>query len=65
MLEGETGLLVEEGDVKAMIEAFVAVPTLAKGLGSAGYRRAAASFGWEHERARLRGWLFGEPRART
>jgi colanic acid/amylovoran biosynthesis glycosyltransferase len=61
VIEGETGLLVDEGDVKAMVEAFVAIPALARELGSAGYRRAAANFGWEHERARLRGWLFGEP----
>ena len=60
VIEGETGLLGDEGDVRAMAEHFLAVPTQAATLGAAGYRRAAAIYGWEHERARLRGWLFGE-----
>jgi colanic acid/amylovoran biosynthesis glycosyltransferase len=59
VIDGETGLLVDEGDVAAMAEAFVAVPEIAARLGEAGRRRAAALYGWEHERARLRGWLFG------
>ena len=60
VLEGETGLLCDEGDVAGMAAAFLAVPERARQLGAAGYRRAAANYGWEHERARLRGWLFGE-----
>lgn len=60
VIEGETGLLVDEEDVAGMAEAFLAVPPIAAALGQAGYRRAASMYGWEHERARLRGWLFGE-----
>jgi colanic acid/amylovoran biosynthesis glycosyltransferase len=60
VIEGETGLLCNEGDVRAMAAAFLAAPARAAALGAAGYRRAAANYGWEHERARLRGWLFGE-----
>jgi colanic acid/amylovoran biosynthesis glycosyltransferase len=59
VIEGETGLLVDELDVRGMAAAFVAVPERARDLGEAGYRRAAALYGWRHERARLRGWLFG------
>jgi colanic acid/amylovoran biosynthesis glycosyltransferase len=60
VIEGETGLLCDEGDVRAMAEAFLAAPARAAQFGAAGYRRAAANYGWEHERARLRGWLFEE-----
>ena len=55
--EGRTGLLVDEGDVRAMAEAILAAPARAAELGSAGARRAARLYGWEHERARLLGWL--------
>lgn len=60
VIEGETGLLSDEGDVRGMAQAFLAVSDRAVGLGKAGYRRAAAMYGWQHERARLRGWLFGD-----
>jgi glycosyltransferase involved in cell wall biosynthesis len=60
VIEGETGLLCDEGDVRGMAEALLAAPARASRLGAAGYRRAAANYGWEHERARLRGWLFEE-----
>ena len=60
VIDGETGLLGDEGDVRAMAEHFLAAPAQAERLGGAGYRRAGALYGWEHERARLRGWLFGE-----
>lgn len=60
VLEGETGLLCDEGDVAGMAAAFLAVPERARQFGATGHRRAAANYGWEHERARLRGWLFGE-----
>jgi glycosyltransferase involved in cell wall biosynthesis len=53
VIEGETGLLVDENDVKGMAEAFLRVPPLAGALGQAGYRRAAANYGWEHEKGRL------------
>ncbi|HEY1427266.1 MAG TPA: glycosyltransferase [Caulobacteraceae bacterium] len=54
---GETGLLVEEGDVAGMAEAMVAVTSRAAGFGVAGRRKALAEYGWEHERARLARWL--------
>jgi len=60
VVEGETGLLVDEGDVGAMAEAFVAVPAIAARLGAAGRQRAEALYGWEQEHARLADWLFGE-----
>jgi glycosyltransferase involved in cell wall biosynthesis len=53
VIEGETGLLVEEGDVKGMAEAFLRVSPLAEALGQAGYRKAAANYGWQHEKARI------------
>ena len=58
VIEGETGLLVDEGDVKGMAEAFLQVPHKASILGDAGYRRAAANFAWSHEKSRLERWLF-------
>jgi colanic acid/amylovoran biosynthesis glycosyltransferase len=58
VVEHETGLLVDEGDVGGMADAFVEVPTLAAQLGASGRRRAEALYGWERERARLNGWLF-------
>ena len=61
VIEGETGLLVDELDVRGMAAAFAAVPERATALGRAGYRRAAAMYDWRQERARLRGWLFGAP----
>jgi glycosyltransferase involved in cell wall biosynthesis len=60
---GETGLLIDEGDVNAMAEAMLAIAPMAAALGAAGRRRALASYGWPHERARLAGWLFGEAAA--
>jgi colanic acid/amylovoran biosynthesis glycosyltransferase len=58
VLEGETGLLVDENDAEGMAQAFLAVPSIAAKLGEAGYRRAAANYSWDHEKARLRYWLF-------
>jgi len=58
VIESETGLLVDEGDVSAMAEAFVAIPPMAARLGAAGRRRAESLYGWEQERSRLAGWLF-------
>lgn len=63
VVHGETGLIVEEGDVSAMAEAMLAIAPLAAALGAAGRRRALANYGWPHERARLAGWLFGEATA--
>ena len=58
VVEGETGLLVDEGDVAGMAEAFLAVTARAQELGASGYARASASYGWAHERERLRHYLF-------
>lgn len=60
VVHGETGLIVEEGDVAGMAEAMLAIGPVAAGYGAAGRRRALANYGWSHERARLAGWLFGE-----
>lgn len=58
VIEGETGLLGDEGDVDAMAEAFLSIPPLAAAMGRAGHREALAKHSWEGERARLRHWLF-------
>jgi glycosyltransferase involved in cell wall biosynthesis len=60
VVAGETGLLIDEGDVDGMAEAMLAIAPMAVALGAAGRRRALAYYGWPHERARLAGWLFGE-----
>ncbi len=60
VVDGETGLLIDEGDVNGMAEAMLAVAPMAAALGAAGRRRALANYGWPQERARLAGWLFGE-----
>jgi glycosyltransferase involved in cell wall biosynthesis len=60
VLDGETGLLVDEGDTGGMAQAILAARDRASTLGAAGRARAAALYGWEQERTRLRGWLFGE-----
>ncbi|HEY1750128.1 MAG TPA: glycosyltransferase family 4 protein [Caulobacteraceae bacterium] len=57
VIHGQTGLLVEEGDVAGMAEAMLAVAPIAARLGAAGRERAMAEYGWEHERARLAAWL--------
>src|SRR5262249_5908595 len=58
VIDGQTGLLVNEGDVEAMAEAFLRVTSMASVLGGAGYQRAAANYGWTHEKSRLERWLF-------
>jgi colanic acid/amylovoran biosynthesis glycosyltransferase len=58
VVEGVTGLLVDEGHVQHMAEAFLKVTSLASDFGKAGYRRAAAQFASEHEKCRLNHWLF-------
>jgi glycosyltransferase involved in cell wall biosynthesis len=60
VVHGETGLLIDEGDVNGMAEAMLAIAPIAAALGAAGRRRALENYGWSHERARLAGWLFGE-----
>lgn len=58
VIEGKTGLLVDEGDVNAMAQAFLDVGCLAKPYGNAGYEEALKKHSWVHERDRLRHWLF-------
>ena len=56
VLEGVTGLLVDEGDAAAMAEHLVTLATDSRGrtqLGAEGRRRVAESFSWERERAAL------------
>ncbi len=56
-MDGETGLLVDEGDVSGMAEAMatlLADPTRARAMGEAGRRRALANFTHDHARDRLR-----------
>ena len=55
--DGETGLLVEEVDAKAMAAAFLEIPARAAALGSAGYSVAAENYSWEDEKQRLQEWL--------
>jgi glycosyltransferase involved in cell wall biosynthesis len=59
VIEGETGLLVDEGDVQAMAEAFVLIGDRAGAMGRAGHAEAHAKHAWACERGRLRHWLFG------
>src|SRR5262249_44849517 len=58
VIKGETGLLVEEGDVEGMATAFLNVPATAARMGNAGYEEALAKHAWCHEKSRLRQWLF-------
>jgi glycosyltransferase involved in cell wall biosynthesis len=58
VVEDETGLLVDEGDVEGMAEAFLRIREVAAEFGAAGYRRAVALYSWQDENARLRRWLF-------
>ena len=58
--EGETGLLVEEGDVAGMAGAMLAVIDRAAEMGRAGHRDAIARHAWQHEKARLSHWLFDD-----
>ncbi len=60
VVEGVSGLLVDEGDVSGMAAAMVGVAERAGCLGAAGRQRAAERYAWPRERARLRSWLFGE-----
>jgi colanic acid/amylovoran biosynthesis glycosyltransferase len=60
VVHGETGLIVDEGDVSGMAEAMLSIASVAAAFGQAGRQRAVAKYGWPDERARLAGWLFGE-----
>lgn len=60
VVEGETGLLVDERDTLEMARAILAVTRSAPAMGRAGHERAAANFSWEHEKQRLLRWLDAE-----
>lgn len=56
VLEGETGLLVGEGETEGMAERILALaqqPDLRQQMGAAGRIRVRQQFSWEHERAEL------------
>lgn len=55
--DGETGLLVDEGDARAMAAAFLKIPTKAAEYGSTGYSVAAKLYSWADEKRRLETWL--------
>jgi glycosyltransferase involved in cell wall biosynthesis len=54
---GETGFLVDEGNVQAMSEAMLAVTKRAPEFGAAGRRKAERLYTWSAERSRLLGHL--------
>jgi glycosyltransferase involved in cell wall biosynthesis len=57
VVHGETGLLVEEGDLSAMAEAILRLAhdaALRDKMGLAAHERARAHFTWQLERDRLR-----------
>jgi colanic acid/amylovoran biosynthesis glycosyltransferase len=58
VIDGSTGLLVDEGSVKDMAKAFLQVASSGAEMGKAGYRRAAAEFTAPQEAERLSHWLF-------
>ena len=56
VIDGETGLLVDEGDSVAMSEAIQRLaldPQLRQTFGTRGWERASAEFSWPRERERL------------
>jgi len=57
VLEDETGLLVDEGNVEDMAKAFLRVTSSASVLGSAGYQHAVSEHAWVCEKTRLLRWL--------
>jgi glycosyltransferase involved in cell wall biosynthesis len=59
VIEGQTGLLVEERDVEGMAEAFLTVTSCAVEMGRAGHLEAVSRHEWRHEKGRLIQWLFG------
>jgi glycosyltransferase involved in cell wall biosynthesis len=59
VIEGETGFLVDEGNVQSMADAFLEVISSAAEMGRAGYFEARAKHDWRYEKARLTEWLFG------
>ncbi len=58
VIDGSTGLLVNEGNVKDMAKAFLEIASSGAEMGKAGYCRAAAEFTAPQEARRLSHWLF-------
>jgi glycosyltransferase involved in cell wall biosynthesis len=65
VIEGETGLLVDEGDVEGMMNAMLQVTSCASMLGRAGYLQAVAKQSWNGEKSRLLHWLCGRDTAES
>jgi colanic acid/amylovoran biosynthesis glycosyltransferase len=57
VVENETGLLVDEGNVEQMTRAFLQITSQAPALGNAGYLQAVSRHSWVCERGRLLHWL--------
>lgn len=63
VIQGETGLLVDEGDVGGMMRALLEVTSSAFLLGNAGHEQAIAHHSWACEKDRLLHWLDGDRHA--
>jgi colanic acid/amylovoran biosynthesis glycosyltransferase len=57
VLDGQTGLLVEEGNAEEMARAFLKITSCATDLGNAGYLQALSKHAWTCEKDRLLDWL--------
>jgi colanic acid/amylovoran biosynthesis glycosyltransferase len=57
VVDGQTGLLVDEGNVEDMARAFLQVTSSASVLGHAGYLQAVSKHAWICEKGRLLQWL--------
>lgn len=57
VVEGQTGLLVDEGNVEDMARAFLQITSSASVLGNAGYLQAVSRHAWACEKDRLLHWL--------
>lgn len=57
VVEGETGLLVDEGDVRGMADAILTATGHVAEWGAAGHRRALENYTWAAEKARIMPWI--------
>lgn len=57
VIEGETGLLVDEQDVCGMAKALLDIQATSAAMGNAGFLRAASDHAWNCEKDRLTRWL--------
>jgi len=57
VIEGETGLLVDERDVCGMAKALLDIQATSDAMGNAGFLRAASDHAWNCEKDRLTRWL--------